>query len=231
LIEFPSYVLNIKGIPYRTVWLDLIDVQSAIKDLGAPSTAEVFGKEFYSIPTIYDPSTGQAVTESQKILEYLEVQYPDSPTLFPRDTRALQVAFIESHYNKWIGILYPLLVTQLYDCCTPESSRVYFRTSRAAYFGKDWEQLEARGKEREKLILEFLQVLKDMTRWIEAAGKGTLFFTGNMISNADVHIASILTWIKRVAGMESDIWNAVAGVSDGRWITFLNAFEKYQVVV
>jgi hypothetical protein len=52
-----------------------------------------------------------------------------------------------------------------------------------------------------------------------------------MISNADVHIASILTWIMRVAGMESDIWNAVTGVSDGRWITFLNASEKYQVVV
>jgi hypothetical protein len=83
--------------------------------------------------------------------------------MFPPNTRALQVAFIELHYNNLIGILYPLLVTKLYDCCTLESSRIYFRTSRAAYFGKDWEQLEARGEEWEKIILEFVQVLKDMT--------------------------------------------------------------------
>jgi hypothetical protein len=87
--------LNVKNLPYTTVWIDACDIEVEAKKIGALPTGEQGGKPLYTVPFIYDPATRTALSDSQNIVAYLEAQYPASPTLFPPRTRALQAAFTE----------------------------------------------------------------------------------------------------------------------------------------
>ena len=72
-----------KGIPYRTVWVDCTDIEALCKKLGvSPTTTRPSGDPCYTLPTIYDPNTKRAVTDSAAIVRYLESAYPAAgPTL------------------------------------------------------------------------------------------------------------------------------------------------------
>lgn len=43
----------------------------------------------YTLPAIYDPSTGTGVADSFEIARYLDKQYPTTPTVIPAGTEAL----------------------------------------------------------------------------------------------------------------------------------------------
>lgn len=77
------FMLNYKQIPYKTVWIEFADVQTRIKELGAPPTATAAdGTSFYSLPTIFDPNTKRYVSDSVEITKYLDSTYPGTKPLF-----------------------------------------------------------------------------------------------------------------------------------------------------
>ncbi|KAI0312965.1 hypothetical protein OF83DRAFT_1066364 [Amylostereum chailletii] len=225
------YVLNIKKIPYKTVWLEFQDVEGEMKKLGMPATGVKAGQPFYTVPTIYDPSTKKAVTDSQEIVFYLESQYPSAPSLFPPHTRALQTAFIEA--NPLLGVFFPLIVADIRDQCSSEEAKAYFTETPERWIGRPLEQVVPQGAARAEKLKELEQTLITLGKWIDANGKDATFIAGDDTtpSYADVDVASILIFAKKVVGEQADVWKTIAGVEEGRWAKYVDAFDKYATVV
>ncbi|KAG7441167.1 uncharacterized protein BT62DRAFT_552788 [Guyanagaster necrorhizus] len=74
------YALNLKNLPYRTVCVELPDVEALAKRVGAaPTRTKSDGvSPFYTIPIIQDDSTGAVVSDSPAIAAYLDKTYPSS---------------------------------------------------------------------------------------------------------------------------------------------------------
>jgi hypothetical protein len=95
-IHVPRLNLNYKRIPYKTVWVEYADIQHLLKDSGAsPTDKRPDGTDRYTLPAIQDPATGQVITESFAIAQYLEKKYPDRPVI-PAGTDAQQSSFVQS---------------------------------------------------------------------------------------------------------------------------------------
>lgn len=104
--------MNYKGIPYKTVWIDYVDVQKALKELGAPPTGiQADGTTpRYSLPTIYDPNTSKFVADSIEIAKYLDSQYPSDHLLIPSGTEEFQTKFAQTAMQHFI-------VSVPHNCC------------------------------------------------------------------------------------------------------------------
>ena len=63
-----SAALNIKGLPFKRVWVDFKDVADVLSKLGVEPHET--GNLKYTCPTIYDPSTKRTVMDSQKIVSF-----------------------------------------------------------------------------------------------------------------------------------------------------------------
>ncbi|KAI0312021.1 hypothetical protein OF83DRAFT_1166126 [Amylostereum chailletii] len=208
------YALNIKGIPYKTVWLDYAEIGTAIKAIGAePSGILPSGEPHYTVPTIYDPSTERIVTDSYEIIDYLEAQYPNTSPLFAPGTRTLQRAFIDTVVLPLSKMIFPVLVFDMIALCTETGAPVW-RAARERTLGVTLEEVAAKGERREELISAFLKRLEEIGRWMDANGEGAVFLTGDAPSGADCDLAGWLTlWQRR------------------RFEKYLRAFEKWQIVV
>lgn len=93
------------------------------------------------VPVMVDGDT--AVSDSWKIVHYLEETYPDAPSLFGGDTGKALTAF----YNNWAngflgGQLVPLIITDVHACLA-EKDKAYFRESREKRFGTTLEEFGA----------------------------------------------------------------------------------------
>ena len=84
------YTLNIKGIPYKTIWVEFPDVKALCQKIGAAPTLPLpDGTMMYTLPTLYDPNTKTAVSDSAAIARYLDRAYPHAgPTLVPPEVDA-----------------------------------------------------------------------------------------------------------------------------------------------
>jgi hypothetical protein len=88
-----SLALNYKKVPYTTVWVQYGDIQMAMKEIGAtPTDKRPTGEDRYTLPTIRNPATGEVISDSAKIIAYLEEKYPERP-LIPQGTFEQQIAF------------------------------------------------------------------------------------------------------------------------------------------
>jgi glutathione S-transferase len=96
-----SLALNYKKVPYTTVWVQYSDIQTVLKEIGAtPTDKRPTGEDRYTLPTIRNPATGEVISDSAKIIAYLEEKYPERP-LIPQGTLEQQVAFS----NQIIGVV------------------------------------------------------------------------------------------------------------------------------
>ncbi|EAU82646.1 hypothetical protein CC1G_07928 [Coprinopsis cinerea okayama7 len=78
------FVLNYKRLPYKTEWVAYHDIASVYTKHGLSAVCKrLDGEEFYySLPVIYDSTTGKAIADSLQIAKYLDEQYPDTPRVF-----------------------------------------------------------------------------------------------------------------------------------------------------
>jgi len=220
-------VLNIKGIPYKTVWVEFAEVETEIKKLGVSPNPK--GSLQYTVPTIYDPATKRAIMDSQEILKYLEEQYPEAgPSLLPAGTRGLQAAFVENNTSRILGSVFPLMVLDIFSA-VPETSKKYFRESREGWTGTKLENLHAQGEAAAAKMKEFEKVLDDTARWIAVNGEGALFLSGTSTPlNADVDVASLLSFIVRCTGPDSELTKVIKSANGGLWAKYLEVFSKWE---
>ena len=225
------YALAYKGIPFRTEWIGWADIEVISRALGAtPTGKKASGGPFYTVPMIYDPNTGEIVSDSLKIAIYLDNTYPSTPPLFPPGTQTFQAVFTSAVYMTVVGKLYRILAIPTVNCFTPANAQVYKET-RIPFLG------EAFGIPESPSPHEIAQHWKDLeesldlvSSWWDTDKHGGSFITGDTPTYGDIVIAGLLIWAKVVLGEDSESWGRIVSRNDGRWGRLVEALENYEVM-
>jgi len=168
----------------------------------------------YTLPVIFDPSTGKTVSESFEIAQYLDKTYPDKPIL-PKGTKALQAAFLDA-LRGCVGVLgqFGLLLTceQLLN----SKSEGYFREVRKNDIlgGKTVDEVFPRGERAKEEWKKLEAGFGKLDGWMNKEDK---FIMGDTVSFADFAIGGYLQWAKLGWGEESEQWKDLSTWNDGRW--------------
>ncbi|KAI0673789.1 hypothetical protein C8Q78DRAFT_968752 [Trametes maxima] len=221
------FALNVKGLPYKTVWVEYPDIARTCQELGVGPTGKWpdTGLPMYTLPVIYDPSTKTAVAESLAIARYLDATYPDTPRLIPEGTEAFQEATLFALGNS-MGPIARLIMPSAYTRLN-EASKAYFKDRRQAVLGGgDLEEWSPPGSAvRRQQWKEVEAAFGVIATWLDAGGKGNKFFMGDKITFADMMLAGRIFWMKRVLGDESEEWKKVETWHGGRWARLIEALE------
>ena len=231
------FCLNIKNIPYKTVWVEFPDIENLCKKIGAEATGrKPDGRAHYTLPAIYDPNTKTAVSNSIKIARYLDKTYPDTRVVLPVEGDAFIAMFEEKLWSVFPTFApFNIIVPPLYDIIRP-ASKPYFRSTREERLGPFEELAPIGSAKRAEKWEETKQGMHKIAAWLEAgpdpSGEEKLFFMGNKIgiTYAVIRLASILLWFKACLGEESQEWKKMMDWDGGRWARLLAAFEKWEVV-
>jgi len=225
------FTLNIKGLTYKTEWVEYPDIEPLCLKIGAkPTSTKADGRPLYTLPTIYDPSTKSIVSDSAEIVRYLEKQYPDTPKLLPPGTSGFIAAFQAAMASTFSPKLFRAVVFHVWKGLNPES-QPYFRVQKEQIFGERLEDLVPEGPAGEAVWKSVTDSLVIVASWYDANAKGSLFISGDSITYADVLLAGRLIWARVALGKDSVEWGKIKEFDGGRWDKFLKNFEKYETVV
>ncbi|KAK7043041.1 hypothetical protein VNI00_008779 [Paramarasmius palmivorus] len=216
------YALAYKGLKFHTIWIEFPDIESTCKKLGVPPTAtRRDGSPWYTLPAIYDPSTGVALSESVRIAEYLDKQYPDTPKVIPSGTSALLAAFNEAFMAK-LGSAFQFLLPKLPGILNADSAAFVTRT-RTAEIGMPFAEFYPKPEAKEG---EWKKVLKDLSAVAAWPAEGDKWFMGDNISYADLIVAGWVKFIQVEFGENSDEWKSIASLGAGRFRRMLKDLDS-----
>lgn len=222
------YSLNIKGLPFTTEFVEYPDIEPFCKKLGIkPTTKKEDGRDYYTLPAIYDPSTGVYVADSFPIAQYLDKTYPDTPLIFPRNTVGLHRAFTLS-FSQNIEPLWDFIIPYTCFMLNPSSSE-YFRRTREASFGKTMEDLIPKGDEATAHWAKLREGFSKIAYLYAFTDDLGPFMMGNEISWDDLLLCSFFSWMKIVWGEDDKKWKDITEWDDGRWARLHGELEKYAV--
>lgn len=242
--------LNMKGIPYRTVWVDSPDLASHCISIGAEPTSyttnPIDGSKTprYTFPVIHDPATGATVSDSFKIARYLEKTYPSHVSskvtksgfrlgedfkLVPEGTAALQMAFEDIWIAKVGSNAAPMMVVNIANSAATARAREDFRQKREALWGKKLEEV-CPPEARPGMWKKALEGLKQVGSWIDENGSEGQFVMGDKLSWADVVIWTWLLMMRRMWGEENEEWKELMSFEGGRWKRFLEVIMTWNYV-
>ncbi|KAK0494451.1 hypothetical protein EDD18DRAFT_342783 [Armillaria luteobubalina] len=220
------YCLNLKNLPYQTVYVEIPDIEALAKKIGAAPTGMLPDgvSPKYTIPIIQDHSTGAVVSNSPAIAAYLDKTYPSSgPMLIPTGTMAFQLAFTDTVDDAFEHLRVPLfymnMVVKLKD-----RTAVYMREQLSGMYTLT--PLE--GEERKKMWETTKENLGKMSKWFE--GSEGDFVMGDEPCFADTVVSAFLWLIRSTIGRESEEWKDIATWNAGRWGKHLDRFKPYEVV-
>ncbi|KAF5317733.1 hypothetical protein D9619_012624 [Psilocybe cf. subviscida] len=223
-----SLCLRFKGLDFKTEWIELPDIERFSIEKGiAPTTTKPDGSPFYTLPAIYDPSTGTKLADSWKIALYLDKTYPDTPRLVPEGTAALQRAFTDSVEGIFApGALFTL--QGVHKNISPGGVARYERNilERA---GKPLEEVIPRGDEAASGWAKYQESLGKLDAWY-ATSDGP-FLTGATPVWADLIVGAMFVGQRRLLGKEHDArWEDVAGWHNGRWGKIVELLEERRII-
>ncbi|KAJ3517323.1 hypothetical protein NLJ89_g584 [Agrocybe chaxingu] len=226
------YCLNYKRIPYKTEWVEYPDIEPLCKRLGIAPTGKKedgSGRDHYTLPAIYDPSTGAYVSDSFAIAEYLDKTYPDTPKLFPNDTTALQAAFTEAFRAK-LAPLWAFILPAVCTILNPRSEE-YFRRTREATFGKTLEELVPKEEVAVAEWAKYQNALTEVGKWYEKNGGKGPYLLGDTLSWGDLVVAGYTVWLRIIWGEDSSQWRDIESWNEGRWKVLIDSLREYETVV
>ncbi|TFK22431.1 hypothetical protein FA15DRAFT_644212 [Coprinopsis marcescibilis] len=232
------YSLNYKRIPFVTQWVDLVDVEPLCKSLGIAtlSNRRFDNRQLYTLPVIYDPKSNHIVSDSMRIAQYLDEEYPDPeyPPLIKKGTEGLTQGFIHARELALAPVhqfVVPLVAQRLH--LSPRSQE-YFRRTREMWFKVgNLEEILPDGDTR---VVEWGKVKAGMDlidSWYRAVG-GTEgqsqqgWIMGGQPCFSDFNVAAALRWMKSVWGESSPEWSDVKLWNEGRWARMLDDCKAYE---
>jgi len=223
------FILNMKGLPYKTVWVEYPDIAPLCQKIGAEPTRKRNGKPLYTLPVIHDPTTGASVSDSLKIAYYLDDTYPSTTPFFPPGSRGLQSVFVDVCIQK-IEIPIFARVALAFALQLSPPSEEFFRNAREQAYGKRLEDVAPEGETRDAVWNEVRDGFRKVNKWMNANGKDKMFMFGDTPSFADVSIMGNLIWLQRLLGSDSMEWKDIMAADDGRWAKLTDAFAKWEFV-
>lgn len=224
---FPRYCLNYKGIPYKTEWIEYPDIETHCQKLGiAPTTTKRDGSPYYTLPAIHDPSTGVYMADSLPIAEYLEAQYPGTPSIFPHGTHGVQASF-EDAYDVHLKPMWKFVSPAAHQRLSARSQE-YYRRTREPMWSKKLEDIAPKGEKGAEEWAKVEAGMGKVAQWY--ALEGGPFLMGEELSWADVIVGSHMQWFCATLGEDSKEWNDIISWHGGFWKNFCEALSKYEAV-
>ncbi|KAH0841280.1 hypothetical protein AYO21_04880 [Fonsecaea monophora] len=185
-------VLNYKGIPYKTEWVEYPDLKPTFTKFGIPPNTNQPWE--YTSPAVRLPS-GEYVMESRAIVDKLEKLYPSPPL------------YLDSPYLARVEQLLPKVATAFRPIFMPgvpktflnPPSYAYFVASREKSVGMTLDEYEAKNAE---------QAWKDVEAPVKELGElyaenpDGPFLMGKQLSYADIMVLGFLRMIDRLGHKE-----------------------------
>jgi glutathione S-transferase len=231
LIIWIRLALNLKGIPYKTHFIEIVDIEAICIPLSMPpSGTKPTGAPHYTLPAILDDSApGNVIkmSDSRPIIEYLDHTYPskDGTRLFPADTETFQDE-VQDIVNTRILAQAPFLwLLDLYRVKTPKDQD-NIKTRMEGRFGKSMNEIIAKGEDWDRRWAEVQQAFSDIDRLaqIHRASNGP-FLLGQHVSYADVVLCALLLCLKICITAKE--WQQIASWNQGRWSGLLDGFQPW----
>ncbi|KAJ7053898.1 hypothetical protein C8F01DRAFT_1374811 [Mycena amicta] len=206
LLHHFRYALNYKGLSFKTIWVDLSELQSLYKKLGAKSTAEAGVR--YTVPVIHDTNNGIAISNSLDIALYLDAAYPQTPRLIPHGTGPLHAVLTNAHGTAVATPLAAFTFPASYPHLNPPSQQYFDSQGRGPVVPSDadaakWQQL----KDGLDLFDKYIRVNGDQSK----------YFTGDALTYADFILAGSLRWAN--IALTKEQWEEISSWNGGRWRT------------
>lgn len=219
-----------KGLPFKTEWIEMCDIEATMKKLGAEATTtKRDGSPKYTLPTIFDDTTRKFVSESMKISEYLEATYPDKPSLFPFGAHAPIHLFNAYVIPTAIEPAYFVFTSGTLSKLNPPTVE-YLRKTLEPVFNKKLEEMTPQGETRAAQLAAAKEGFSKLASIYSSNGGGKPYFYGDVPSYADVLLAAHLLWIMVGMGPDSPEWNSIEEWDDGRWGNLVKLMKKYYVL-
>jgi glutathione S-transferase len=221
--------LSFKGVPFKTKWVDILDIPDVRKGLGCPAVRKLDdGSDFYTLPMLRDPISGTVVGDSFEIANYLEDMFPDSGgRLFPADSTctgleyespAKDTAFIApltsnegsknaayARFNWHVDATftaYVVLVGQYMPFNPHEADAVRALFAKRAHVSS-WDVLSVQGEAREQLKVAFKEALTSLAQLF------MVHKTGPYLEGKDANYADLIVggWLNMFsATMPEEEW-------------------------
>jgi len=223
------YTLNFKGLPYKTEWVEFPDIEPLCRNIGIPPTSKKDdGSDRYTLPAIHDTSTGANIADSVLIAEYLEKTYPNTPKVFPNNTLALQVAFVDAflaQINDLWKFIRPATCLKL-----NARSRERYRRKCEEWAGKRIEDIAPKGEAANVEWAKVKDGLANVDTWYAKNGGEGPFLLGVTVSWGDIVVGSFLRWVRIVLGADSQQWEDISSWNNGRWGRIAEALKDYETI-
>ncbi|KAF9531771.1 hypothetical protein CPB83DRAFT_868076 [Crepidotus variabilis] len=223
------YCLNYKGLEHKTEWVEWPDLETTFVKLGIPATSKrADGSSRYTVPAIFDSTTGVYLAESFEIAQYLDHAYPDTPRIFPNSTTGMQKGF-QMAFGSLIEPIVPFLVPAEGEKLTVVSQE-YFRRTREKMYGKSLEDVPPKGQDKVREWAKLKDNMGVVNEWYCMSGNPGPFLLGETASWADFLVGAIFIWGKVIWGDNSHEWKDIELWHDGRWKALLDSLSIYQRV-
>jgi glutathione S-transferase len=225
-------VLNYKGIPHKTEWVEFPDIAKVAKHIGARHTfLRRDGTPLYTVPILRDPATDQCLAGSLQIALSLERLYPRSPKLFPPGTEDMITDFDNNFMRSVATALAPLLLSRIWAQLR-DGSKDYFRTTRERMFRGPLETFSAPGAATDARWTAVRDALEPFARDADArtGASSDTFLLGERETYADVVAVCWLGWARRMWGADTREWAELETWHDGRWGRLTRAFKKWEYI-
>jgi glutathione S-transferase len=194
--------LNIKGIPYKTQWIEYPDLKPTFQKLGIPPNDS--GPYEYTSPAVRLPN-GEYLMESRKIIDALEKLYPTPSLHLDSPYQARVEEFLPKVIAKVRPIFMPLVPVTFLN----PPSKAYFEQDRERAIGMPLQEYHAKNAEQAYRDVEPL--------WKELAGfyaenEGGVWLSGGEVIYADVMVLGMLRMLDRL-GVAERLWALEGGAA------------------
>ncbi|KAF6752995.1 hypothetical protein DFP72DRAFT_1131414 [Ephemerocybe angulata] len=214
-------VLNYKNLPYKNVWIPYHEIQKRFTELGfGPNDLEPKpdGTFRYTVPILHDSSTNQVISDSLRIIHYLDETYPEAPRVIEPGTKLLAVTLEQTAVNTASAEKFRFTIETFF---LEGTSIETFLADKKLEDAK-WVQAEAG--------LTALDGFFKKAELATEAGQGDKlpFINGKNPSYPDFALGSLFVWMERgMRGADRERWERITSLNNGRWGALYEGLRPY----
>ncbi|KAF5311094.1 hypothetical protein D9619_008163 [Psilocybe cf. subviscida] len=218
--------LILKRIPFELKQVPLHELYEILPREGIPpSSKNPDGSPFYTVPAIHDLSTGAKLSDSWEIALYLDKTYPNTQSLFPANTVALQRAFTDS-FGAYFNAAWPFFLPRMRDIFIPETGP-HFTATVESVVGRPFDEAIPQGEDGVREWERYKLGLNKLEEWYSASSGA--FLMGDTPVWADLPVVALLIVQRRAFGKDSDQWKDITSWNGGRWLTLVSYFDDIDI--
>lgn len=242
--------LSFKAVPFKTTWVDILDIPDVRKGLGCPAVRKLDdGSDYYTLPMLQDPATGRVVGDSFDIASYLEDKFPHSGgCLFPADSTGTGLDYESPHkdttfhapivtpnleskneayarFNVHVDTTFTahMVLFGYYLPFNPHSAEAVKKLFAERAHLKSWEDTRVQGEVREQFMAAFKTGLTSLAQLFMVHDNGP-YLEGSYATYADLIVGGWLNMLSAI--MPEEEWKEFRGWHGGVFARLHDALQE-----